>query len=117
MSAFSLTVDQFLRREGPFAAGQPRALFGDQLRLVLAGGVFYGVVMGSYNGVLGDGWKQMLLSGVKVPCLFFVTFLLCLPSFFVINTVAGLRGDFAQVLRALLAFQSLVAVMLAAFAP
>src|SRR3990172_4653986 len=107
MGRFSTTIDQFLRREGPFAGTQARAMFGEQLRLIVVCGAFYGAVMGSYHGVLGDGWKQVLLSSVKVPVLFFVTFLLCLPSFFVINTLAGLRDDFPHVLRALLAFQSL----------
>ena len=46
-----------------------------------------------------------------------MTFLLCLPSYFVLNVLAGLREDFPKVLRALLSFQSLAAVVLAAFGP
>lgn len=85
--------------------------------MIVIGGALYGAIMGSYRGLDDDGWKQMLLSATKVPALFFVTFLLCLPSYFVLNVLAGLRDDFPQVLRALLSFQSLAAVALAALGP
>lgn len=116
------TIDQFLRREGlfgetPTVPVTARELFRRQLQMVLLCGAVYGGIMGSYNGFLGDGWKQVLLSATKVPILFFVTFLLCLPSFYVINALAGLRGDFPRVLNALLAFQSLASVVLAALGP
>ena len=77
----------------------------------------YGVAMGSFNGVAGEGWKQMLVSGSKVPLLFLVTFVLCLPSFYVLNMLAGLHADFFHVLNAVLGFQSLAAIVLAALAP
>ena len=41
---------------------------------------------------------QVVYSAVKVPFLLFTTFFLSLPSFFVINTLLGLRGDFTRVL-------------------
>jgi len=110
MRRFLLNIDRFLRIEG--AAG-----VREQLPMIVACGALYGAIMGSYCGLDGDGWKQMLLSASKVPMLFFVTFLLCLPSYFVLNVLAGLRGDFPQVLRALLSFQSLAAVVLAALGP
>ncbi len=84
--------------------------------IVLCGAV-YGAIMGSYNGFVGDGWKQALLSASKVPVLFFVTFLLCVPSFFVINALAGLHADFGRALNALLAFQSLASIVLGALGP
>ncbi len=59
----------------------------------------------------------MLLSASKVPLLFLVTFLLCLPSFYVMNAFAGLREDFARVSNALLAFQAIAAIVLAALGP
>jgi hypothetical protein len=110
MRRFLLMIDRFLRAED--AAG-----IREQLPLIVVGGMLYGVIMGSYRGLDSDGWKQMCLSGVKVPMLFFVAFLLCLPSFYVLNVLAGVGRDFGRVLRALLAFQSLAAVVLAALAP
>ena len=44
---------------------------------------------------------QVVYSAVKVPFLLFATFGLSLPSFLVINTLLGLRADFARVVRAL----------------
>jgi hypothetical protein len=122
MHAVLLTVDEFLRGEGLFAPvrpveATPRRLFLAQLRMIVVCGLAYGAVMGAYNGFAGAGWKQMLLSASKVPVLYFVTFLLCIPSFFVLNTLAGLHGDFPRVIQALLAFQSLAAIVLAALAP
>jgi len=85
--------------------------------LIVASGVFYGAVMGTYSGLAENRLHQLLYSGVKVPLLLLATFLLCLPSFFVVNTVAGLREDFGQVLRAVVAAQACVTVALASLAP
>ena len=73
--------------------------------------------MGTYSGLQPGRFQQLLYSGVKVPLLLLATFGLCLPSFFIVNTIAGLRDDFGQVLRALVATQSCVTVVLAALAP
>jgi hypothetical protein len=88
------------------------------LALMIVGfGIFYGSVMGTYGGVGGDRAWQVLYSAVKVPFLLFVTFTLSLPSFFVINTLLGLRDDFPRVLRALMATQAGLTVILSALAP
>jgi hypothetical protein len=42
---------------------------------------------------------------------------LCLPSFFVVNTILGLRDDFGRAVRALLAAQAVLGITLAALAP
>lgn len=111
-------TDDFLRGQGVFAVDGPHE---GRLRrlvfLVLACGLFYGAVMGTYSGLVPGRFHQLLYSGVKVPFLLLVTFLLCLPFFFVVNTVAGLRDDFGLVLRALVAAQACVTVVLAALAP
>lgn len=118
MGIFFRAIDDFLRGRGVFAIDAP--LVG-RLRwlliLLVTCGVFYGAVMGSYSGLTPGRLHQLLYSGVKVPLLLFATFVLCLPSFFVINTVAGLREDFGHVLRALVATQSCVTVVLAALSP
>ncbi len=118
MRAFFRAADNFLRGRGVFAVDAP--LMG-RLRwllvLMLVCGLFYGAVMGTFSGLKAGRLHQLLYSGVKVPILLLATFLLCLPSFFVVNTLAGLRDDFGQVLRALVATQSCVTVVLAALAP
>ncbi len=116
--AFFRLMDDFLRGRGRFAVGAPLA---GGLRwlfvFVLVGGTFYGAVMGSFSGLEPGRFHQLLYSGVKVPILLLVTFGLCLPSFFVINSVAGLRDDFAQALQAVVGTQACLTLVLAALAP
>jgi hypothetical protein len=73
--------------------------------------------MGTYGGIAGQRVWQVVYSAVKVPFLLLATFLLSLPSFFVTNTLLGLRSDFPRVIRALLATQAGLTVILAALAP
>jgi hypothetical protein len=80
-------------------------------------GMSYGAVMGSYGGFTGSRALQMLFAGLKVPLLLLCTFSLSLPSFFVINSLFGLRGDFVQAVRALIAAQAGLTIILASFAP
>ena len=80
-------------------------------------GVLYGAVMGSYGATLGPEVLQMLYSALKVPLLLLATFSLSLPSFFVANSLLGLRKDFGESIRALLATQAGLAIILASLSP
>jgi hypothetical protein len=73
--------------------------------------------MGSFHLVSAERLWQMVYSGVKVPLLLLATSLICLPGFFVLNTVLGLRDDFRDSLQAILAGQAALSVALAACAP
>jgi hypothetical protein len=84
---------------------------------MVAFGIIYGGVMGSFGGITTDRFYQIACSGLKVPLLLSATFLISLPSFFVINTIMGLRDDFAKVLRLLIMTQAALTVILASFAP
>jgi len=118
MRAFFGAVDDFLHGRGRFAVAAPLSGRLPWLFVLLVScGLFYGAVMGSFSGLAPGRFQQLLYSGLKVPLLLVTTFLLCLPSFFVVNTLAGLRDDFGQVLRALVATQSCVTVVLAGLAP
>ncbi len=59
----------------------------------------------------------MLYAAVKVPLLLLATFGLGLPSFFVIHSLLGLRDDFSTAVRALLATQAGLTLVLLSFAP
>jgi hypothetical protein len=85
--------------------------------LVLAGGAAYGCVLGAFGGFTGDRPLQIVYSGVKVPLLLVLTGVLAMPSFFVLNSLLGLRTDFLVVVRALCVTQAAVAVILASLAP
>lgn len=85
--------------------------------LVVLFGPLYGAVMGAFGGIGLDRLEQILYSALKVPLLLLATFAICLPSFFLLNTLLAVRRDFAEVLRALTASQASLAVVLAALAP
>jgi hypothetical protein len=85
--------------------------------VLLAFGLFYGAVMGTFGGITGERLLQVLFSAVKVPLLLVATFALSLPSFFVLNTLLGVRDDFRDALRAITATQAALTVVLASLAP
>jgi hypothetical protein len=82
-----------------------------------AAGFLYGAAMGAFACDSFERSKLVLYAGLKVPLLLFATTAVCLPGFFVLNTVAGLRGEFARALRAIFAGQAGVAFALAAQSP
>ena len=106
-------VDGLLHSTGRFAIALPRVPWRDLLLLLVAGGFLYGVAMGFF----AVRALQSLYSGLKVPLLLIVTSAVCLPNFFIVNTLLGLRDDFASAFRGVLAAQATMAVVLAALAP
>src|SRR5262249_6957345 len=72
----------------------------------------YGVTMGMNHSVL-----QAAVSAVKVPVLFLLTLLICLPTLHFIGLLFGSTIRFSQSLTVLLAGIALNCILLAAFAP
>lgn len=93
-----------------------RALLKRLIIIIVTCGSFYGAVMGTFM-LSGARIEQVLFSAIKVPLLLGVAFVLSLPSFFVLNTLLGLRDDFTESLRALAAAQAGQSVILASLAP
>src|SRR5688572_13257694 len=112
-------IDRMLRGAADSRAAEAPARGGAWagLAVVAVGGAAYGGVMGAFGGIAGDRPLQIIFSAVKVPILIAVTTALAMPSFFVLNTLLGLRDDFAEAARAVAATQSAVAVVLASLAP
>ena len=118
MPAFLLRADDVLRRR-PWTT-RSTDVFSALAMLVTTAVIFgmtYGAVMGSFSGVWGQRAWQVVYSAVKVPLLLSATSLIALPSFFVLNTLFGLRRDFVEAVRALVATQAGLAVILASLAP
>ena len=93
---------------------------GEAAALVLGVGAClmgYGALMATFDGLGMERWVQMVYSALKVPILLAGTAAVSLPSYFVIQTLLGLRDDIADSLRALLAAQAVVAMTLIALAP
>jgi hypothetical protein len=69
---------------------------------------------------LGGGSGEVLLAlyaAIKVPLLLLINTAFCLPSFYVVNSVLGLRDDFPAAWRGLIAAQSTLGLSLGALAP
>ena len=60
---------------------------------------------------------QILYSAIKLPLLLVATFAIAVPSFIVINTVAGVRRDLGRVLRALIESQVWLTFALCSLSP
>ncbi len=116
MQGLLFDADGLLR--GTFAARVQRPI--PVLRLLgimTLFGVAYGAVMGTFGGVSPDRLVQVAISAAKVPLLLACTFALGLPTFFVLNTLIGLRDDFVEAIRALAATQAGLTVVLASLSP
>ena len=113
-----LRADDILRgRAWERSFAQPARTVALLVAMVIVFGCLYGALMGTFAGVLGDRMLQVIYSAIKVPLLLIVTFLISLPSFFVLNTLLGVRGDFPYVLRSLLTTQAGLTVILASLSP
>lgn len=84
--------------------------------VLLAGGI-YGAAMGSWGALQPDRWPMILYAAIKVPLLIAATTAICLPGYFVIVSVLGLRDTFRPSLRAIAAGQAAMTLTLAALAP
>ena len=107
------SMDALLRSEGRFAAGTGKIPLFQLFAITFAGCFFYGGIMGTFN----IRALQILFSGIKVPLLLIASAVICIPSFYVINCLLGLRGDFSASLRGVLASQATLALCLGALAP
>jgi len=73
---------------------------------------FFGLIAGAYSGP-----AQAISAGIKLPFLFFATFLICFPAFFVVQVLVGSRLRLAQVAVVVFGALALTSVLLAAFVP
>jgi len=110
-------ADLLRSRTIPLDERRPWRAVTELALVVVVFGLAYGAVMGTYAGPSGPRVTQMLFSAMKVPLLLLVTFAISLPSFFVLNTLLGVRDDFAAAVRALVATQAALTIVLASLAP
>lgn len=114
------TVDQILRRENN--AEERFIPLWRVVAILLVCGPIYGIAMGAYAYVVGARSftaqvPQLIYSGVKVPMLLGMTVAIAMPSFFVLNSLMGLRDDFGEALRAIVSAQAGLAVILVSLFP
>lgn len=113
MRASPSSLGELLRAEGTFAPESATLPWCASLAIFAASAFVYGLALGSYELRA----LQALYSAVKLPLLLALSTAICFPNFFAVNTVLGLREDFAHACRGLLAAQATVALALASLAP
>jgi len=84
----------------------------DGIFAVVALSGFFGLVAGAYSGP-----AQAVAAAIKLPFLFFATFAVCFPAFFVVQVLVGSRLRLLQVVVLVVAALALTSVLLAAFVP
>ena len=72
----------------------------------------YGAIIGSTHSGL-----QIVSSALKLPALYLLTLLICLPTLFFLDIVLGSKKTFSQYLALLMASMAMISVMLFGFAP
>jgi hypothetical protein len=72
----------------------------------------YGIIVGSFHSPL-----QALASAIKLPALYLITLLVCLPTLYIFNVLFGAKQSIAQHFTYLLTAVAVIAVLLCGFAP
>jgi hypothetical protein len=85
--------------------------------VVVAAGMFYGAVMGAFTGNAAPRPVMMLFASLKVPLLLLVTFVLSVPSWYVLHLLLGLGDDVLRALRAVITSQAVLTLVLMSLAP
>ncbi|MBW4672748.1 MAG: actin-binding WH2 domain-containing protein [Desmonostoc geniculatum HA4340-LM1] len=72
----------------------------------------YGGIIGAYHS-----WMQALSSAIKLPALYLITLLICIPTLYFANVIFGSKRTFGQHLALVLTAVSVTSVLLFSFAP
>jgi hypothetical protein len=72
-----------------------------------------------YGGIIGasHSWMQALSSAIKLPALYLITLLICIPTLYFANVIFGSKRTFGQHLVLVLTAVSVTSVLLFSFAP
>jgi|WetSurSiteA1Bulk_404760.scaffolds.fasta_scaffold04582_2 hypothetical protein len=83
-----------------------------QLLYVVLFSFIYGVIMGSYNGVL-----QSFVTGIKMPCLIVLSLLICFPALYVVQSMIGSTMTIYQMANIIFAGFFVFSTIALSFAP
>lgn len=116
MKHFTILM-QFLRSRNEFIEeiNQDINIDKKNISLLISSSIFfsiYGAIMGSLGSFL-----QILSSAIKLPALYLLTMVICLPTLFFFDVTNGSKRKFSHYLAILLAAMAVISVMLFAFAP
>lgn len=83
-----------------------------QMMFILLFSFLYGIIMGSYNGVL-----QSIVTGIKVPSLILLSLLICFPALYVIQSVIGSTMTIYQMVNIIFSGFFVFSTIALSFAP
>ena len=72
----------------------------------------YGAIIGAFHSPL-----QIISSAIKLPALYLITLLVCLPTLYIFNVLFGSKQTLAQHFTFLLTAVSVISLLLCGFAP
>jgi hypothetical protein len=116
MKDFEVLVN-FLRDRAQFIEEIEKGIKLDRkiFSLLICNSIFfalYGAIIGSFHS-----WIQMLSSAIKLPALYLLTLIICLPTLYFFDVISTSKFKFTQYFALLLSAMTLVSVMLFGFAP
>ena len=88
---------------------------GAKLRSMILSSLFYLALFGVVLG-MSHSWQQALMSAVKLPMLFLVTLLICLPTLYFFNLLYGSQLTFQQTTTLMMAAVTITGALSLAFA-
>lgn len=85
------------------------------IALLVCSSIFFSV----YGAIVGlsHSWQQSLSAAVKLPILYLLTILICLPTLYIFNIFFGSGRSLAQHFVIVLTAASVISALLLAFAP
>jgi len=92
--------------------GSSRKYLLQQVLLIFIFSCLYGIIMGSFNGPL-----QAFVTGIKIPCLIFLSLLICFPALFVIQYMIGSSMSVYQMANTILSGFLVFTTIALSFAP
>ncbi|NJR41027.1 MAG: actin-binding WH2 domain-containing protein [Leptolyngbyaceae cyanobacterium CSU_1_4] len=83
--------------------------------LLIASSAFFAV----YGAIIGasSSWQQVISSAIKLPALYLITLLICLPTLYFFDILFGSKLTFGQYAALILTTVSVISVLLFSFAP
>lgn len=83
--------------------------------LLVSSSVFFAI----YGAIIGSSssWLQMIASAIKLPALYLITLIICLPTLFFFDILFGSALGFAQYTAMVLTTVAVISVLLFSFAP
>ena len=72
----------------------------------------YGLIIGSFHSL-----PQAISSAIKLPALYLLTLMICMPTLYIFNGLFGSKRGLSQHFTYLLSAASIIAILLCGFAP